>query len=145
MTGQARGDDGLKTQLVEAIRMLARAEIIDHSGHGSARRDADSFYINTGASVRGTLTTADIVGVALDGALVEGTARPPLEYHIHAEIYRARPEVNAIMHTHPRWSTLLTMAGVPYQPVFGQGVRSDIFCNPKGQRGNRSRASIAHR
>jgi len=122
MTGEAHGNDGLKTQLVEAIRMLARAEIIDHSGHGSARRDADSFYINTGASVRGTLTTADIVGVRLDGALVEGTARPPLEYHIHAEIYRARPEVNAIMHTHPRWSTLLTMAGVAYKPVFGQGA-----------------------
>ena len=122
MTGDAHGGDGLKSQLVEAIRMLARAEIIDHSGHGSTRRDAESFYINTGASVRGTLTTADIVGVRLDGGLVEGTARPPLEYHIHAEIYRARPEVNAIMHTHPRWSTLLTMAGVPYKPVFGQGA-----------------------
>jgi L-fuculose-phosphate aldolase len=112
----------LKEQLAEAIRMLARAEIIDHSGHGSARRDAESFYINSGAAVRGTLTGDDIVAVSLDGTLVEGSARQPLEYHIHSEIYRARPDVQAIMHTHPRWSTLLTMTGVKYQPVFGQGA-----------------------
>ena len=47
---------GRKLQLVDAVRMLERAEIIDHNGHCSVRRDATSFYINTGASVRGKLT-----------------------------------------------------------------------------------------
>ena len=92
--------------------MLEHLEIIDHSGHCSARRDADSFYINSGASLRNRLTTADIVAVDLAGALIEGSARPPLEFHLHAEIYRARPDVQVVMHTHPRWSTLLTIAGV---------------------------------
>ena len=114
--------DALKQQLVDAIRMLARAEIVDHSGHGSVRRDGASFYINTGASVRSSLTVGDIVAVDFDGALVEGSARPPLEFHIHSEIYRRRRDVNAVLHTHPRWSTLLTIVGVRYQPVSGQGV-----------------------
>ena len=109
-------------QLVDAIRMLTRGEMMDHSGHGSARRDERSFYINSGASVRGSLTERDIVAVDFDGALVEGTAKPPLEFPLHAEIYRARPDVNAVMHTHPKWSTFLTMVGAPYQPVFGQGA-----------------------
>jgi len=112
----------VKQQLVEAIRMLERAGYIDHNGHCSARRDENSFYINTGASVRGALTTDDIVTVDLAGNLVDGTARPPLEYHIHSEAYRARPDVNAVMHTHPQWSTFLTMTGVKYQPVYAQGV-----------------------
>ncbi len=112
----------MKEQLVDAIRMLERAGIIDHNGHCSARRDETSFYINSGASVRGSLTTADIVTVDLGGDLIEGTARPPLEFHIHSEIYRARPDVNAVMHTHPQWSTFLTMTGVPYQAVYAQGV-----------------------
>ena len=56
-----------KRQLVEAIRMLERAEIIDHNGHCSVRRDAGSFFINSGASVRGALTEDDIVAVDLDG------------------------------------------------------------------------------
>jgi L-fuculose-phosphate aldolase len=96
----------MKQQLVDAIRMLERAGYIDHNGHCSAR----------------TLTTGDIVAVDLDGNLVEGTAKPPLEFHIHSEIYRARADVNAVMHTHPQWSTFLTMTGVPYKAVYAQGV-----------------------
>lgn len=112
----------MKQQLVDAIRMLERAGYIDHNGHASARRDAQTFYINSGASVRGALTVDDIVTVDLEGSLVEGTAKPPLEFHIHSEIYRARPDVTAVMHTHPQWSTFLTMTGVTYKPVYAQGV-----------------------
>ena len=112
----------LQQQLVDAIRMLARADIVDHSGHGSARRDGQSFYINSAASARGALTTDDIVAVDLDGNLVEGSARPPFEFHIHSEIYRVRPAVHAVMHTHPRWSTFLTMVGAPYRAVYAQGA-----------------------
>jgi ribulose-5-phosphate 4-epimerase/fuculose-1-phosphate aldolase len=111
-----------KQQLVDAIRMLERAGYIDHNGHASARRDATSFHINSGASVRGALTVDDIVTVDLEGHLVEGDAKPPLEYHIHSEIYRARPDINAVMHTHPQWSTFLTMTGSTYLPVYAQGV-----------------------
>ena len=112
----------VKRQLVDAIRMLEHAGMIDHNGHGSARRDDTSFYVNSGASVRGALTIDDIVAVNLGGDLVEGTARPPLEFHIHSEIYRARADVNAVMHTHPQWSTFLTMTGAQYKPVYAQGV-----------------------
>src|SRR5437764_616396 len=41
----------MKQQLVDAIRMLERAGIIDHNGHCSARRDAVAFHINSGAAV----------------------------------------------------------------------------------------------
>ncbi|MGH9202220.1 MAG: class II aldolase/adducin family protein [Vicinamibacterales bacterium] len=109
-----------KQNLVDAIRMLELAEIIDHSGHCSIRRNADSFYINAGAAVRSALTVDEIVVADLDGRVLEATARPPLEFHIHSEIYRARPDVHAVLHTHPRWSTLLTMVGVAFQPVYAQ-------------------------
>lgn len=108
--------------LAEAIRMLAAAELVDYSGHASVRRGADAFAINSGASVRGTLTADDIVTVDFDGTLRDGTARPPLEFPIHAEIYRVRPDIHAIVHTHPKWSTYLSMTGTAYAPVFGQGA-----------------------
>jgi ribulose-5-phosphate 4-epimerase/fuculose-1-phosphate aldolase len=112
----------MKDTLVDAIRMLERAKIIDHNGHCSARRDGNAFYINSGESIRGALTAADIVTVDFDGNLVEGSARPPLEFHIHSAIYRARPDVNAVAHTHPRWSTFLTMVGAKFKPVYAQGA-----------------------
>jgi L-ribulose-5-phosphate 4-epimerase len=112
----------LTQRLVDAIRMLARANIVDHSGHGSVRRDSESFYVNSAASTRSALTTDDLVTIDLDGNLVEGSARPPFEFHIHSEIYRVRPDVHAVIHTHPRWSTFLTMVGAEYRAVCAQGA-----------------------
>jgi ribulose-5-phosphate 4-epimerase/fuculose-1-phosphate aldolase len=111
----------LKQELVDAIRMLERAEYIDHNGHCSARRDANSFFINSGASVRGSLTVEDIVAVDLEGKPIDGSnVKPPLEFPIHAEVFRAQPKVNAVFHTHPQWSTYLTMTGVPQTVVYAQ-------------------------
>jgi L-fuculose-phosphate aldolase len=36
-------------------------------------------------------------------------------------VYRARPDVQAVVHAHPKWSTFLTMAGLDYLPVYAQG------------------------
>lgn len=116
-----QSQEAIKQELVDAIRMLERAEYIDHNGHCSARRDAGSFYINSGASVRGALTVEDIVAVDLDGKPLDGgNVKPPLEFPIHAEVYRARPKINAVFHTHPQWSTYLTMTGVPQKVVYAQ-------------------------
>jgi ribulose-5-phosphate 4-epimerase/fuculose-1-phosphate aldolase len=115
------GQAALKQELVDAIRMLERAEYIDHNGHCSARRDANSFYINSGASVRGALTVEDIVAVDLDGKPLDGgNVKAPLEFPIHAEVYRARPKIKAVFHTHPQWSTYLTMCGVEQKVVYAQ-------------------------
>ena len=142
---------GVTQQLVDAIRMLSRAAIVDHSGHGSARCDAESFHINSAASTRSELTTDDLVTVDLDGNLVEGSARPPLEFHIHSEIYRVRPDVQAVLHTHPRWSTFLTMVGAQYRAVCAQGallgdiplVDSPLSVNTRAM-GERVAATLVH-
>mgnify|MGYP003348639201 FL=1 len=71
--------------------------------------------------MRGSLTVEDIVTVDLDGKPVDGSnVKPPLEFPIHAEVYRARPKVNAVFHTHPQWSTYLTMCGVRQKVVYAQ-------------------------
>jgi L-fuculose-phosphate aldolase len=53
---------------------------------------------------------------------VEGGPKPPLEYHIHSEIYRARPDLRAIAHTHPKWSTFLSMTGHAFRVVYAQAA-----------------------
>jgi ribulose-5-phosphate 4-epimerase/fuculose-1-phosphate aldolase len=112
-----------KQMLADAILMLERAGVIDFNGHFSWRVPGrEQMLINSGASVRSALTSADIVLVDFDGNLVEGDAVPPMEFHIHSEIYRARPDVGAVVHTHPLWSTLFSMAGVAVQPVIMQAA-----------------------
>ncbi len=113
----------LKQMLVDAILMMERAQIIDFNGHFSARLPGTQrMLINSGKSVRCALTAEDIVMIDMDGNLVEGDAAPPMEFHIHAAIYRRRPDVNAVAHTHPLWSTLLGMVGQPVLPVIMQAA-----------------------
>ena len=110
-----------KQQLVDCIRMLERADIIDYNGHASIRAGEGRMFINVGSCQRSQLTAADICTIDFEGNLLEGNGKPPLEFHLHAGIYKARPDVNAVVHAHPKWSTFLTMVGQPYQPVYAQG------------------------
>jgi L-fuculose-phosphate aldolase len=111
----------LKQQLVDCIRMLEHADIIDYNGHVSIRTDDDQMFINIGSCQRSRLTVDDVCRIDMDGNVLEGNGKPPLEFHLHAGIYRARPDVGAIVHAHPKWSTFLTMVGQEYLPVFAQG------------------------
>ena len=111
----------LKQQLVDCIRMLERADIIDYNGHASIRLEGERLLINIGSCQRSKLTVADICTITMDGELLEGQGKPPLEFHLHAGIYRVRPDVKAVVHAHPKWSTFLSMTGHAYAPVYAQG------------------------
>ena len=111
----------MKQQLVDCIRMLERSDIIDYNGHASIRTGDNRLLINIGSCQRASLTVADICTIDLEGNVIEGSGKPPLEFHLHAGIYRARADVKAVVHAHPKWSTFLTMVGQSYQPVYAQG------------------------
>jgi len=111
----------LKQQLVDCIRMLERSDIIDYNGHCSIRLDDDRVLINSGSCQRSRLTVEDICVIDLEANQLEGKGNAPLERHLHCGIYRVRPDVRAIVHAHPKWSTFLTMVGESYKPVYAQG------------------------
>ncbi|HQT63190.1 MAG: class II aldolase [Acidocella sp. 20-57-95] len=113
----------MKQQLVDAISMLERAGIIDFNGHVSVRVPGTAHVlINSGASVRSAMTVDDIITIDMDGQPVGGAAVPPMEFHMHTEIYRVRPDVQAVVHAHPLWSTVLGMAGHRIRPVIMQAA-----------------------
>jgi ribulose-5-phosphate 4-epimerase/fuculose-1-phosphate aldolase len=115
--------EALKQQLADALSMLERAEVIDFNGHMSCRLPGSGhILINAGKSVRSALGPGDIIAIDMDGKPVAGDVVPPMEFHIHTEIYRRRPDVNAVAHTHPLWSTLFSMTGVKVEPVTMQAA-----------------------
>jgi L-fuculose-phosphate aldolase len=111
----------VKQQLVDCIRMLEQSDIIDYNGHCSIRLDDGHILINIGSCQRSRLTVDDICTIDIEANQIGGRDKAPLERHLHCGIYRARTEVKAIVHTHPKWSTFLTMAGQKYEPVYAQG------------------------
>ena len=111
----------LKQQLVDCIRMLEQSDIIVYNGHCSIRLDDGRVLINIGSCQRSRLTVDDICTIDKEGKVLAGKGNPPLEMHLHLGIYRARADVKAVVHAHPKWSTFLTMVGAVYQPVYAQG------------------------
>lgn len=114
--------DKVRKDLMLSVSMLERAGIIDFNGHCSIRLGGNAMAINSGRSVRSALKEEDIVAIDFDGNLLDGTDAPPMEFHLHAGMYRNRADVNAVVHAHPRYSRLFTMTGRKIEPVFPQGA-----------------------
>ncbi len=123
MNDTSHSVQGLRQDLVDALSMMERAEVIDFNGHMSCRLPGTGhILINSGKSVRSNLAVDDIIEIDLDGKPIGTDVVPPMEFHLHSAMYRARPDVNAVAHTHPIWSTLFSMTGQPVEPVTMQAA-----------------------
>jgi ribulose-5-phosphate 4-epimerase/fuculose-1-phosphate aldolase len=112
----------LRELVATAGRILYQQGLTDYLGHCSARvPGTDRVVIKPKHSktVRspGELGADDMIVIDLDGNLLEGDDAPPSECFIHTEIYRARPDVHAVVHTHQRAATLLGVVGAKLLPV----------------------------
>jgi L-fuculose-phosphate aldolase len=123
----------LKRNLATTVRLLEKAGHIDFNGHVSARiPGSEQILINDRRSSRSSLTEKDIIAMSLDGKVLDEGGEAPNEYPLHTQIYKKRKDVQAVIHTHPQWSTLFTIARVPLQPVVIQGaVLGEIPVFPK--------------
>jgi ribulose-5-phosphate 4-epimerase/fuculose-1-phosphate aldolase len=96
-------DAGLIRDLVAANHILYDHGVVDAFGHVSARHDKDpSRFLLARNIAPGSVTEADVLEFHVkDGAPVNPNGpRPYLERFIHSEIFRARPDVNAVVHSH---------------------------------------------
>ena len=89
--------------------------------HGTAgnvsARDGDRIAITPSGIAYGTLQADDIVLLDASGAIVAGARAPSSERAVHLEIYRARPDVGAVVHTHSTAATAAAAIGEPI-PAF---------------------------
>jgi len=91
-----------RVELVQAGRILFGMEIVDAFGHVSRRHpDRPDRFLMSCSKAQGLLEVGDIVEHDLDGEAVSRQGvRLFLERFIHGEIYRARPDVGAVVHSH---------------------------------------------
>ena len=93
---------GLAEDLVAASRILARHEVLDAYGHVSARSDKrPDRFIMSRALAPALVRAADLMELDADSEPLPGDKRKGfIERYIHGEIYRARAEVMAVVHSH---------------------------------------------
>lgn len=116
-------EETLKVKVAQAVRMLAAEGLVGSSGHVSARvPGTNRVLINSRDASRDVVQPEDIVTVDLDAKKIAGRDREPDETFIHVSIYRARPDVMSVIHTHAVYSTAFTVAKKEILPVSVHGA-----------------------
>ncbi|HTK88484.1 MAG TPA: class II aldolase/adducin family protein [Nitrospiraceae bacterium] len=126
---QTRNPD-LVENLVAANRILAQQGILDGFGHVSVRHDSDpNRYLLSRSIAPELITSADIMEFDLDSNPIDAKGRGLyLERFIHGEIYKARPDVTAIVHNHSPALIPFGVAPMPLRPLYhltafvGEGI-----------------------
>ena len=105
--------------LVTANHILYHQGVLDGFGHVSVRdpRNKDRFLMSR-ALAPGLVTAADIMEFDVDGKALDPRGRPVYqERFIHGEIYRMRPDVNAVVHSHSPTVIPFSVTQTPLQPI----------------------------
>jgi ribulose-5-phosphate 4-epimerase/fuculose-1-phosphate aldolase len=112
------------TELVIANRILAHENVVDAYGHVSVRHPLDPkrFLLSCSRSPE-LVEAADIFEFDLEGKALAEDKRPLyLERFIHAAIYEARPDVQAVVHAHAEDTLPFGITDVPLRPVIHSGA-----------------------
>src|SRR5262249_45590684 len=105
--------------LVVANRILSDRGILDAFGHISVRHPENpTRYLMARAIAPGLVTAADIMEFDLDSNPVDRRGRSMfIERFIHGEIYKVRPDVDAVIHTHSMGVIPFSITKTPLRPV----------------------------
>ncbi|MDO5014662.1 MAG: class II aldolase/adducin family protein [Clostridia bacterium] len=102
----------VKDQVIEAGKRLVKEGLIARTwGNVSAKISDKQFVITPSGKTYESLTRDDIVVVNIEDLEYKGDVKPSSEKGVHAEVYKARPEINFIIHTHQIYASVIGVSG----------------------------------
>lgn len=117
----------IKKRVFEANLLLKNSGLVVLTWGNVSEIDRESGYIIIKPSGvdYSVMTVKDMVVVDMEGNVVEGDLKPSSDLPTHIELYKAFPEIGGVTHTHSRWATIFSQAGVPI-PALGT-THADTF------------------
>jgi L-fuculose-phosphate aldolase len=115
----------IKQLLILAGKVLVAEGQDDFTrGHISVRVPGEPklFFMKPHSMGLDEITMQNILTIDLEGNVVAGTARRHSEVYIHSEIFKARPDVNCVIHTHPPYAVALSSTGRPMRAYSQPGA-----------------------
>jgi len=108
----------LRSEVVALSRRLhAAGWVANHDGNVSVRLTGERFLITATAISKAEIDDASLLIVDAQGAVLEGRKRPFSELELHLAAYRARPEVEVVVHAHPPYATAFGLAEKEISPL----------------------------
>jgi len=109
-----RVEEQIRAEIVEAgRRMYVRGFVASNDGNISARLDEGRLLTTPRSVSKGFMTPDMMVVVDMEGRKVAGDREASSELPMHLEVYRNRPDINAVVHAHPPTATGFAVAGIP--------------------------------
>src|SRR5438477_3799242 len=106
--------ESLRSDIVEiGRRMYARGYTASNDGNISVRMGPDRLLMTPKSVCKGFMTPDMMCVTDLSGKKISGDRDPSSEALMHLEVYRQRPDVNAVVHAHPPTATGFAVAGIP--------------------------------
>ena len=131
MTLDSKDFEALKEDVALSHRLLYRTGLGTTRGHTSARIEGtDTFLIKPWPHIQMHRVRADdLIIMDFDGNIVGGnvqTITKVSEWPIHAELYKAYPQLGSILHTHQKWASMMAIAGKTILPVVGAEMAAHV-------------------
>ena len=111
-------EQSLRAELIRINRIVAERGLTRSSdGNISIRLNHNSLLITPSGVYKSSMSPDDLIVMDMDGKAIQSKAglHPTSEKLMHLEVYRQRPDVHAIIHAHPPFSTALTIREDPFQ------------------------------
>jgi ribulose-5-phosphate 4-epimerase/fuculose-1-phosphate aldolase len=107
--------------LVRYSRLLYERNLVHAEGGNTSIRIGDKIWITQTGAVLGRLSEEDLTVLKLNGEIIQG-GKPSKEWPMHLAMYKAQPDVGAVIHIHPTYSiaysTLLAEPSLDALPAY---------------------------
>jgi len=125
-------------------RVFDRGMVAANDGNFSVKLNDNEFLCTPTGVSKGFMTPEYICRVDAEGNVIQANKgfKPSSEIKMHMRVYKERPDVKAVVHTHPLYATTFAIAGIPLtQPIMPEAVIT-LGCVPIAKYGTPSTVEI---
>ncbi len=113
----------VRQELAKYGRMIAEAGLTAGAGGNISARDGRLVWVKPSGLAMAELKGTDMCCMDLaSGKQVDGKLKPTSELPMHLAVYRTRPDIQAIFHTHSPWASGVISAGIEFKPMFAEVI-----------------------
>lgn len=129
-----------KREIINGGLKLDRYGLISLAGGNlSVRTSTGEILITPSGMIYGDMTEDDIVVMDVNGNIIEGTRKPSSDTVGILYIFRERPDINAIIHTHQPYATAISLIQDEFRAdltTLGNACRGNVKCTPYSSPGS---------
>ena len=123
MSGYPTDREARQLILEVGRRLYQKNFVAANDGNLSLLVGPDALWTTPTGVSKGFLEEGMLVKTDLEGAILEGSAKPSSELKMHLRVYRENPQVRAVVHAHPPAATSFAIAGLPLdRPILPEAV-----------------------